>query len=215
MTYLQIINNVLKRLRETEVSTFNETDYSALIGAFVNDAKQIVESSHSWSALRTSIEFDTVSGTSEYSLTGAGQETEIRDALNKTSNKRFNARNRTYMNNVYHLRTPTSGPPTEFAFSGADSNGDIQVKVYPQPDGIYSLLFDAFVPQAELSNDSDKLKVPSNPVVQMAFAMALRERGETGGQSAAEQFAIADSILADAIAFDANKYQEDTTFMAV
>jgi len=71
------------------------------------------------------------------------------------------------------------------------------------------------VPQAELSNDSDKLKVPSNPVVQMAFAMALRERGETGGQSAAEQFAIADSILADAIAFDANKYQEDTTFMAV
>ena len=58
MTYLQLINNVLKRLRESEVDTANETEYSALIGAFVNDAKQIVEASHSWSALRTSIEFD-------------------------------------------------------------------------------------------------------------------------------------------------------------
>jgi hypothetical protein len=59
------------------------------------------------------------------------------------------------------------------------------------------------------------LKVPYNPVVQLAFAMALRERGETGGQSASEQFAVADTILSDAIAFDANKYQEDTTYVAV
>ena len=45
--------------------------------------------------------------------------------------------------------------------------------------------------------------------------MALRERGETGGQSAAEQFAIADAVLSDAVAFDANKYEEDTLFTAV
>jgi len=52
-------------------------------------------------------------------------------------------------------------------------------------------------------------------VLQLALAMALRERGETGGQSAAEQFAIADATLSDAVAFDANKYAEDTTFVAV
>lgn len=215
MTYLEIINNVLRRLRENVAETSNETEYSTLIGAFVNDAKEIVENSHSWSALRTEIQFDTVIGTSEYSLTGAGQETEIRDAINKTSKTRFNTRNRSYMNDVYHLRTPVSGPPTEFAFTGTDGNGDIKVKVYPQPDAIYSFLFDAFVPQSALSNDTDVLKVPYNPVVQLAFAMALRERGETGGQSASEQFAIADTILSDAIAFDANKYQEDTTYVAV
>ncbi len=52
-------------------------------------------------------------------------------------------------------------------------------------------------------------------MLQLALAMALRERGETGGQSAAEQFAIADVSLSDAVAFDANKYQEDTTYVAV
>jgi len=49
----------------------------------------------------------------------------------------------------------------------------------------------------------------------MAYAMALRERGETGGQSAAEQFAIASSALSDAIAVDANRYPLETTYMVV
>ena len=49
----------------------------------------------------------------------------------------------------------------------------------------------------------------------MAFAMALRERGETGGQSAAEQFAVASTALSDAIAIDANRYPDETTFMVV
>jgi hypothetical protein len=43
--------------------------------------------------------------------------------------------------------------------------------------------------------------------------MALRERGETGGQSAAEQFAVASTALSDAVAFDANKYPSEITFM--
>ena len=41
MTYLQLVNSVLRRLRENEVDTVAETSYSALIGDFVNDAKQI------------------------------------------------------------------------------------------------------------------------------------------------------------------------------
>ena len=32
MTYLEAINNVLRRLREDEVTTTSETSYSALIG---------------------------------------------------------------------------------------------------------------------------------------------------------------------------------------
>jgi len=111
--------------------------------------------------------------------------------------------------------TPTSGSPSKFAFTGTDANGDITVQVYPQPDNIYSLFFDAFARQADLTADADVLKVPYNPVLQLGLAMALRERGETGGQSAAEQFAIADVSLSDAVAFDANKYQEDTTYVAV
>jgi hypothetical protein len=55
-------------------------------------------------------------------------------------------------------------------------------------------------PKALLEADATKINVPHQPIVQMAFAMALRERGETGGQSAAEQFAVASTALSDAIA---------------
>lgn len=215
MTYLELVNSVLRRLRESEVDTVSETSYSALIGDFVNDAKRLVEAAHSWSALRESIEFDTVSGTSEYALTGAGQEAEVREAMNVTGVARLNVRNRSFMNDKYKLQTILTGSPTDFAFNGVDTNGDITVKVYPQPDGIYSLFFDTFVQQADLAADATRLKVPHNPVMQLAFAMALRERGETGGQSAAEQFSVADASLSDAVAFDANKYGEDTTFLPV
>lgn len=215
MTYLELVNSVLRRLRESQVDTVAETSYSALIGDFVNDAKQLVEDSHSWSSLRTSIEFDTVAGTSVYALTGSGQDVEVREAMNTTSKNVLRTRNRSYMNKYYKLGDEASGPPAEFAFNGVNDSGDITVQVYPKPDAIYTLFFDAFVRQDDLASDATRLKVPYNPVLQLALGMALRERGETGGQSAVEQFSLADASLSDAIAFDANKYQEDTTYTAV
>jgi hypothetical protein len=215
MTYLEIVNSVLRRLREDQVDTVGETSYSTLIGDFVNDAKTVVEDAHSWSSLRTSIEFDTVSGTAIYALTGAGQDAEVREAMNISNSSIMGMSNRSIMNKRYNLTTPATGTPTDFAFSGTDSNGDITVRVYPKPNGIYSLFFDAFVKQAVLSEDATVLKVPHNPVLQLAFGLALRERGETGGQSAQEQFILAEAALSDAVAFDANKYEEDTVYHAV
>ena len=215
MTYLEIVNSVLRRLREDQVDTVGETSYSTLIGDFVNDAKTVVEDAHSWSSLRTSIEFDTVSGTAIYALTGAGQDAEVREAMNISNSSIMGMSNRSVMNKRYNLTTPATGTPTDFAFSGTDSNGDITVRVYPKPNGIYSLFFDAFVKQAVLSEDATVLKVPHNPVLQLAFGLALRERGETGGQSAQEQFILAEAALSDAVAFDANKYEEDTVYHAV
>ena len=45
MTYLDIVNNVLRRMREDEVSSIAETTYSKMVGDFVNDAKGIIETS--------------------------------------------------------------------------------------------------------------------------------------------------------------------------
>ena len=42
-TYLTIVNEVLRRLREEQVSSVTQNTYSNMVGAFVNDAKQIVE----------------------------------------------------------------------------------------------------------------------------------------------------------------------------
>lgn len=51
MTYLEIVNKVLRRLREPTVTTVTENSYSALVGEFVNDAKRFVEDSWQWRAL--------------------------------------------------------------------------------------------------------------------------------------------------------------------
>lgn len=215
MTYLQIVNAVLKRMRENSVTTVSETDYSSLIGALVNDAKSQIEGSHSWSALRSTVTLSTVNGTSEYSVTAAGNHPFIFSIVNSTSQWFITFRDSVFFNRAYYMGTVLSGPPKNFTMAGVDSSGDIKIKLYPQPDAIYSLRVDAAIPQAELSADADILKVPYNPIVQLAYAMALRERGESGGQSAQEQMVYADRILADYIATDANYFPTETAFAVV
>ena len=58
MTYLQLVNSVLRRMRETEKNTIVELQhdsYVKLVGEFVNDARRIVEDAWDWSALRKTI----------------------------------------------------------------------------------------------------------------------------------------------------------------
>ena len=215
MTYLELINGVLRRLRENIVTTNNETDYSAMIGDLINDAKTTVEQSWEWSALRNTITLNTVNGTSTYALTGAGQNSILKECLNNTSNLFLQQRTKSFFNSQNYTTTAATGAPNYFTFNSTDANGDIQVDVYPKPDGLYDLRFDVVTPQALLSEDGTRLSCPSNPVLQLAYGMALRERGETGGQSAAEQFGVAQIALSDAIAIDANKYPLEMTFMAV
>jgi hypothetical protein len=86
------------------------------------------------------------------------------------------------------------------------------VLVSPKPDGAYSLRFDVVKRQADLLVDGDTLLIPSQPVIHLAVALLARERGETGGTSTAEYFAIADKYLSDAIAIDAAKHPEEMIF---
>ena len=55
MTYLDIVNNVLRRLREDTVTTVTNDTYSTMVGDFVNDAKQLVENAWDWSNLRSAL----------------------------------------------------------------------------------------------------------------------------------------------------------------
>jgi hypothetical protein len=66
MTYLNILNNVLRRLREEEASNVDSNIFNTMVGDFINDAKQMVEESYDWSGLRSTITIQTVSGTNQY-----------------------------------------------------------------------------------------------------------------------------------------------------
>lgn len=209
MTYLQLVNSVLRRLREEEVSTVSQNSYSKLIGEFVNDAKRSVEDSYEWTALRNTLTITTQASVFNYILTDSQNKMKILDVINDTSNFFMQYRGSRWMDNAFLIDNVPSGTPQFYSFNGVDANGDNGLDLYPKPDGVYQVRVNAVVRTADFTVDTDKISVPSAPVVQLATALGARERGETGGTSSAELFAIADSTLADAIAIDASQHPEE------
>ena len=214
MTYLELINDVLVRLRETTVSTNSETSYSALIGKFVNDAKRQVEDAYAWNVHGTTVTLSTSSGTYSYALTGAGQKFQVQDVINVTGNVGMKNIDFATMNRYQNFSTPVSGIPAYYAFDGVDSSNDTKVTLYPRPDGVYSIPFSLTVPQATLSADATVVKVPDTLVAQNAYARALVERGEDGGLSSSEAYALYKTMLSDYIALEGTRYPENQGFVA-
>lgn len=214
MTYLELINDVLVRLRETTVSTNSETSYSALIGKFVNDAKRQVEDAYAWNVLGTTVTLSTTSGTYSYALTGAGQKFQVQDVINVTGNVGMKNIDFATMNRYQNFSTPVSGIPAYYAFDGVDSNNDTKVTLYPRPDGVYSIPFSLTVPQATLSADATVIKVPDTLVTQNAYARALVERGEDGGLTSSEAYSLYKAMLSDYIALEGTRYPENQGFVA-
>jgi hypothetical protein len=215
MTYLELVNDVLTRLRETTVSTVSETTYSALIGKFVNDAKRQIEDSYTWNCLSQTITVTTTGGTHSYSLTGSGQKFRVMDSLNTTSNVVMDDIPFTSMNRKLNFVTPVQGIPSEYCFNGVDGSGDTKIDLYPIPNGVFTILFDVIIPQAALTSDGTSVKVLDYLVTQSAYARALIERGEDGGTSSSEAYALFRGMLSDAIATESTRYPEEQVFEAV
>ena len=212
MTYLYLVNNVLRRLRETEVSSVQSNSYSKLIGDLINDAKNLVETSWDWSALRTTLTITTTADVFNYSLTGSQNNIKELNVLNDTSNLIMQYQTNNWFDSQFLLGNPVSGAPLYYTYNGVDTNGDTLIDVYPKPDGVYSLRFNCALRNGDLSADTDTIKIPAMPVVHLAVAFASRERGETGGTSSTEYFSMANKYLSDAIAMDAARHPEETIF---
>lgn len=210
MTYLQLVNSVLRRLREDEVTTVAQNSYSKLIGEFVNDAKRIVEDSWDWSSLRTTLTVQTSANVFSYALVGSGSALKTLDVINDTSNSFMRLASSSWMNNVFYNGEPATSSPNYYSWNGFNDSGYAIVDVYPIPDSVYDLRFNVVNRDAAFTDDVSVLNVPSAPVIHYAVALAARERGETGGASAQELYSIADSTLADAIAMDAARFPSET-----
>ena len=215
MNYIELVNSVLRRLRETEVSSVNDNAYSKMIGEFVNDAKRNVEDSFSWNSLSDTLTADTSVDLFNYVLTGSGQRFRVIDVLNDTSNLTLKNASTKFMNQQFLLHNTMRGTPAYYNFNGVDANGDTQVDLYPIPDGVYSLRFNVILPQPLLTVDSDELLVPYEPVIFLAYAKALAERGEDGGLASSEAYALYKQSLSDAIALEQSRYVDDSTWSAV
>lgn len=213
MTFLQLCNEVLQRLRESTVSSVSSTAYSTLIGHFINDAKRQVEDAWNWDALSTTISITTAPGTSNYTIVGSGRrqkDVSVNDTTNRVTLTNKPAK---WIQDQQQLSQVQNGQPVYFAWSGSDGT-DSKVELYPTPDGVYSLSFNMVVPQANLSADIDVLIVPSEPVIAGAFARALVERGEDGGLTSGEAYGLFKSVLSDYISIEKERYAEYDTWTA-
>jgi len=214
MQYIQLVNSVLRRLRETEVSSVADNAYSKMIGEFVNDAKRQVEDAYSWNALSDTLSATTTSSIFNYVLVGSGQRFRMLDVINDTDDFFLKYQTTSEMNRLFLMTSSDSGSPRYYNFNGVDSNGDTQVDLYPIPDGVYNIRFNIIKPQLPLSSNSDVLLVPHEPVIFNACARAFAERGEDGGITSGEMYTLYNQSLADAIAIESSRYLEEGEWMA-
>ena len=212
-TALQLVNKVLRRLREDEVTTFTNS-YTNLILDFINETKREVEDAWNWTSLRTTKTITTVAGTRQYSLTGAGSRFRVLDVWDTTSMGRLALANVQYVNDSIEGQEG-QGSPYAYRVYGQDSNGDPYVDITPVPDGVYTITFYLHVPQEDLSTTTDTMTVAEWPVVLGAWAKAISERGEDGGQNTIEQQLMYKSALSDAIAIDEAKTYGETTWQSI
>jgi len=211
MTYLEIVNRVLRRLREdSPVSTVTANSYSTLIGDLVNVVKREVEDAWNWSVLRDTLTATTTQGFFNYVLEGSGTRFRIIDVINDTSNIIMDSKSLEWFNKQFLLTDVPQGQPIYYNFNGVDSNGDTQIDVYPIPDGAYNLRFNMVLPQPDLENDTDVIQVPGNLVIEGTIARALSERGEDGGLQ--EQEVRYRNMLSDMIAIEAGNRPEETVW---
>ena len=209
-TYLELVNETLVRLREPEVTAVTDNAYSKLIGRFINDAKRQVEDSYTWNALAETLTVTTSANLFNYVLTGIGQRFKVIDVINSQSDWFLNYETTRKMDELFlNSGTVLVGAPDRYNFNGVDSNGDTQVDLYPIPDGVYDIYFNVIKPQAEFTAASTQIKVPSEPVIFLAYAKALNERGEDNGLNSAEAYELYRQSLSDHIAAEANRYPEE------
>lgn len=214
-TALTVVNAVLGRLREAQVTDFSAA-YSALILQFVNEAKKETEDAWRWTMLRQVMTVTTASGTQIYTMTGAGNRWQFQDKQKRM----FNSTSKQYVlpfaadaiEEYKWTTTTTNALPVFYAVYGA-SGGDSQFELYPTPDNTYTLKIPIYIPQVDLVGTTDTLTIPDLPVVLGAWARAISERGEDQGFKTTDQYQLYLNQLATAIALDAARVENETQWM--
>ena len=218
MTFRELINEVLIRLREETIATdwsgnINDsttvTDYQKVIGSLINDSKSNIEAYHDWLVLRETVDVPTVVGTRNYNLS-SGQEIKVIDVINQDQGTHLNQISRTHLNAMKYP-SDNSGDPSYYAFNGVDSSNNLKIDFEPKPNKVQTISFDIVKYQDVLKLSATAIKIPEKPVVIGAWMRAVAERGEDGGTQSTVIAMEYKEILNQAIMLDSGntKYESD------
>ena len=166
MAYRTIINKVLRRLREETVAAdwigalpdSEADDYQKLIGDFVNEAKQIVEDASSWSFLSSLQSVTTSAGTATYAIPSATNRSTVLQVIDDTNDYVIPQMSDSDFYNFTYVGTPQDGNALYYRLNGNN------ISFYPTPDGVHSIKIHLVIPQDDLSEATDSLTVPEQPV---------------------------------------------------
>jgi len=217
MTYRELVNQVLIRLREDTIPTnwsgnINDTTvvsaYHKVIGSLINDSKRACEERHDWLNLRESVTFNSVVGTKNYNL-NSGQEFKIIDAINNDTGHHLHQVSKVYINTVKYP-TDDTGESLYYGFNGSDASNNLKIDLSPVPSSVQTYSFDICKYQDALTTASSVLKIPSQPVILGAWARAIAERGEDGGTQSSLAAQEANEALKQAIMLDSGNTQYET-----
>lgn len=210
MNYLEIVNSVLRRLRENEVSSVQETPYSKLIGDLVNVVKREVEDAWDWGALRTTLTATTTNNLFNYVLVGSTTRIKVLDVINDSDNIIMRQKSTRWFNRQFLTVGVQKGTPVFYNFNGVDANGDSQIDLFPIPDASYTIRVNCVLPQDDLVNSLDKPLVSDKLIIEGAIARAISERGDDGGYVEQEQRYR--NMLADYIAVESGQRMDEITW---
>lgn len=185
MTYLDLVNRVLRGLRENTVAGIT-ADYPRLIGQLVNEAKADLEDDGPWSALRQTSSLTFVAGDNTVIVSGSNDRSYLLlDSYGQAQMFVEGLSSPYRLIQISHedmramrIINPNATPGIPIYFSLPRDQDGLTVSIFPVPDVTYTIRGDFIVPQDDLDDVNDELFIPSEPVWREALVRAMEERGE-------------------------------------
>lgn len=195
MTFLQMINAVLKKMDEATIAgVASHTNISGKVADWINFRFQEILSRYRWSFLYKSSTFATAASDYDYSLAA----TDIRNIDRIWYQSNVTPKHLTPISlDDWMERYPdpvnfgSKGKPLVWCEGPLDNTGKNQVYLYPVPDAIYTLSYGYFKVVSDMSADAD---VP----------------GVAAGAGARIWPVLYDDVIVQGAMIDALNYNEDT-----
>lgn len=203
MNYIDIINSVLRRMRERQVTSLYENQQSSVVAELVNDAKRYVENAHDWTALRQNIIVTTADGIGSYSLLGTGNRATIIDVRETSVGSIIRQVPAAWVRRKEVISDLVTSRPSYWSSDGVDASGDAKIKFWPTPNDTYTMDIFAVVRTPELSAEGDEVTIPVQPILLMATAMAIQERGGADSIETQSAYTLAQKSLGEHVMLDA------------
>ena len=212
MTQLELVNNVLRRLREDEVTSIADNAYSQLLAMWLNDGITEVTNSYDFTALRHDITVAIAIGQSDYDLANTiAMSGDVPNAERVTTLESLlmwiDTRPQAYlyadgsatdvdqflryitpdeMKRKQQLDVDPNTYPSFFTLETDTAGKGLALTVWPEPATVRELRMTFWTPQAELAidgtDDATSIIVPNKPVEAYVHLTAANERGEEIGE---------------------------------